>query len=103
MDVKEAVLVAKSYLAEIYTNEGIVNLGLEEVEFDDRSDTWCITLGFSRPWDHPPSPRLNPLAVALGDRIPQPELRRSYKVLRIKDGDGRVESLKNRFGADELN
>ena len=31
-------------------------VGLEEVEFDDESDQWLITIGFSRPWDRPESP-----------------------------------------------
>ena len=95
MDVREAVSVAKSYLANVYTDEGIVNLGLEEVEFDENAGTWCVTLGFSRPWDHPPMPpRNNALAAALGEPT-QPELRRSYKVLRIDNGDGQVESLRD--------
>ena len=103
MDVKEAVAVAKGYLTDVYTDERIVNLGLEEVEFDDRSDTWCITLGFSRPWDRPAPPRQRPLAVAIGEPAPRPELRRCYKVLRVSDETGEVKSLKDRFGADELN
>ena len=102
MDVKEAVAVAKGYLTDIYTGESIVNLGLEEVEFDERSDTWCITLGFSRPWDHPMPRRNRTLALALGEPT-EPELKRSYKVLRVDDDSGEVKSLKDRFGADELN
>ncbi len=101
MDVREAITVAKTYLANVYTGEDIRNLGLEEVEFDEGSDTWCITLGFSRPWDHPPH-RNSPLAITLGEP-PQPELRRAYKVLRVSSGDGSVESLKDRFGTDDRN
>ena len=103
MDVKEAVAVARSYLTDIYTGEAIENLGLEEVEFDDSADAWCITLGFSRPWDRSPQPRPSVLPLTLGEPAPQQELRRSYKVLRINDGDGSVESLKDRFGPDGLN
>ena len=87
MDVKEAVAVAKSYLAEIYTDEAIEHLGLEEVEFDDRSDTWCITLGFSRPWDR---------RVGVMLREPRASAR-SYKVVRIDDDSGEVQSLKDRI------
>ena len=36
MDVKEAVNTAKAYVAELFANEGLSNLGLEEVEFDYR-------------------------------------------------------------------
>ena len=34
MDVKEAVQVAKNYVIELFAEEGIVDVGLEEVDFD---------------------------------------------------------------------
>ena len=92
MDVKEAVAIAKSYLTEVYAEERIINLGLEEVEFDDASDRWNVTLGFSRPWDHP---KRHALAAVQGLEKPSPK--RSYKVIRINDGNGLVESLRGRF------
>ena len=51
MDVKEAAQTAKAYVAELFAGEQITNLGLEEAEFDRLSNTWKITIGFSRPWD----------------------------------------------------
>jgi len=39
MDVKEAVARAKTYLAELYSDERISNVGLEEVELDDQTNT----------------------------------------------------------------
>ena len=51
MQVKEAVANAKQYLADLFREEGLSDLGLEEVEFDESTDSWCVTLGFSRPWD----------------------------------------------------
>jgi len=51
MDVKEAVKRAKQYVAELYEEEGLVNLGLEEIEFDEKAGLWRVTLGFSRPWN----------------------------------------------------
>ena len=50
MDVKEAVRTAKEYLAELFAEETITDVGLEEVVFDDASNEWNITIGFSRPW-----------------------------------------------------
>lgn len=50
MDVKEAVQTAKKYIAELFTEETITNVGLEEVEFNDTSNNWEVTIGFSRPW-----------------------------------------------------
>lgn len=87
MQLKESVALAKRHVGELFADEKIANLGLEEVEFDDRSGEWSITVGFSRPWDQ------NPLLRAVGDRSFQ---RRDYKVVRISDADGRVISVKNR-------
>jgi hypothetical protein len=88
MDVKEAVRRAKEYLDDLFEAEQIANVGLEEVVFEDISNSWKVTIGFSRPWDHK-----NALTAALGNGGPA----RSYKVLRINDDDGRVESLTDRL------
>ena len=88
MEVKEAARAAKTYLIDIFSDEGITNVGLEEVQFDELSKAWNITIGFSRPWDHK-----NTLVAALGsDGRPN----RSYKVIRISDDDGSVLSLTDR-------
>ena len=86
MDVKTASLSAKKYLVDLFEDEGISNVGLEEVEFDELSNSWRITIGFSRPWD-----TKNVLTATLGERNPA----RSYKVVRIDDL-GRVKSLTDR-------
>jgi hypothetical protein len=83
MDVKSAVELAKKHVADLFSNEGLENLGLEEVEYDDARDIWHITIGFSRPWD-----RQYIVGLSTGAR-------RSYKVVTI-DKDGKVLSVKNR-------
>ncbi len=88
MDVKEAARTAKEYVADLYAGEEIMNVGLEEAEFDNRSNDWKITIGFSRPWD-----RKTNLAAALEGGLPA----RSYKVVRIDDDDGHIISLKDRL------
>ena len=88
MDVKEAVRRAKEYLDDLFEAEQIQNVGLEEVVFEDMSNSWKVTIGFSRPWDHK-----NALTAALGNGSPA----RSYKILRINDDNGRVESLTDRL------
>ena len=88
MEVKEAVRTAKAYVTELFAGEEITNVGLEEVQFDESTDDWKITIGFSRPWD-----RRNALTSALTSRC----LGRSYKVLAIDDKTGRVGSLKDRL------
>ena len=87
MDVKQAVVVAKHYVSDLFEDETPMNLGLEEVEFDERANEWHVTLGFSRPWESGGG-----LATALGTA------RRAYKILRIANGDGHVISVKNREG-----
>ncbi len=85
MDVKEAVRLAKQHLASLFSEEGIVNLGLEEVDYDDARQQWHITLGFSRTWD-----RQGPLA-----ELSPAGLKRTYKIVVI-DREGHALSVKNR-------
>lgn len=87
MDVKQAVQTAKEHVVDLFDGEEIDFVGLEEVVFDDESVQWLITIGFSRPWDRPKT-----LSAALREE----PLRRSYKVVRINDSDGKVVSVKDR-------
>lgn len=87
MDVKEAVRTAKAYLGDLYEDEQILNVGLEEVVYEEMSSIWKITIGFSRTWD-----LKGPLVAALVDG----RHARSYKVLRVNDESGKIESLTDR-------
>ena len=94
MDVKEAVKKARTYVADLFQDEGIENVGLEEAVFEDGEDVWKITIGFNRPWD-----RVQVFPVTL-DVVRNPEWkRRSFKVVRIEDGSGKVLSLTHRVPA----
>ena len=86
MDVKEAVRIAKSYVAELFGLEGAENIGLEEVEPDLENGEWLVTIGFSRPWDHS-----NPLFASVAGPP-----RRTYKLVRIRMDDDQVVSVRNR-------
>jgi len=88
MDVKEAVALARGYLKEVFAEERIVHLGLEEVEYDDAQHLWSITLGFSRPLDN-----ISQGTVAAMMGVPQ---RREYKVVKIDDRNKRAIAIKNR-------
>ncbi len=88
MNVKEAVKLAKQHILDLFADENITNLGLEEVEYDEAIQEWTVTLGFSRPWDEP----RNTLASLAESNLP----RRSYKIVRIDDKAGQVKSIKNR-------
>lgn len=88
MDVKEAAKLAKEYVADLFADEGIDNVGLEEIELGDDRRFWEVTVGFSRPWDH------GGLATTI---VGQTGLRRSYKVLRIDNTSGNVASIRDRI------
>jgi hypothetical protein len=90
MDVREAVKRAKTYVAEVFEDDKVTNLGLEEIEYDENSGAWNVTLGFSRSWDTTPQ---NPLSVITGA---DNRLRRTYRVVRVRDTDGEVLSVKLR-------
>lgn len=74
IDVKEAVTIAKSFVAEVLSEEKPYNIGLEEVEFDEASSTWLVTIGFSRPWDIGPFSTLSDAAA-----------RRDYRIVSVSD------------------
>ena len=101
MKVREAVTKAKDYIRDVYTDEGIRFVGLEEVEFDDkgRDHAWRITIGFARPWDCPPT---NVLQEALNQMAmvrrppPRPPIPRTYKLVVLRDADGKILAVKNR-------
>ena len=86
VDAKQAVQIAKKHVAEIFSDEPIANVGLEEVEFDEIKNVWAITVGFSRFWGHP------------GDfvRAFDSDAVRTFKTVRIDDESGRVRSVKHR-------
>ena len=89
MDVKQAVAKAKRYVLELFEDEAITDIGLEEIEFDDVKKLWQVTIGFTRPWDQ------NIGSVLGGTRS------RTYKKILIRDRDHEVLSVKNRTTSQE--
>ena len=98
MDVKEAVKTAKDYVTELFEGEGLENVGLEEVLFDDEAGVWRVTVGFNRPWDNAKNLADAMSAISAGE-LPEWR-RRSFKVVRIQDGTGKVISLTHRVPAE---
>lgn len=86
LQVKEAVSIAKRYVADLFADEGVVGLGLEEVDYDEFRNEWRITLGLSRSQN---AGGLGNLLAAIG---------RQYKVVTI-DSSRKVRSVKNREAA----
>ena len=89
MNVKEAVAAAKTYVIELFAEENISDLGLEEVSFDEQKDQWLVTLGFARPWERAATGFAAMLQAGINPR-------RSYKIVRISDETGTAVSVTNR-------
>lgn len=91
MGVKEAAQVAKATVASLFEDQRISNILLEEVDFEELPETWKITVGFFR------QAEVDSQSVA-GAIVPPllPRRQRSFKVVRIRDRDGQVLSVKHR-------
>jgi hypothetical protein len=86
MEVKKIVKIAKDHILDLFSDENISNLGLEEVEFDEPKNEWKVIIGFSRPWDEPKN-----TFVAISQALLP---RRTYKIVKLSNDDGRVISVK---------
>jgi hypothetical protein len=82
MEVKDAIGAARKHLLEVFQDEGVVNLGLEEVAFDDIAGVWEVTFGFTRAWEMPQNNFQSPS--------------RTYKVITINDDSGKIASIRPR-------
>ena len=87
MVATEAVQAAKEHILELFKDEKIARIGLEELEFKIEDDMWEITIGFQRLWQSDSPARLGNILV--------PPAHRTYKTVCIRD-DGTFFSLKHR-------
>ena len=88
MDIKEAVKTAKQHVVELFEDEGIYYVGLEEIKFETDSHEWLVTVGFERRWDRTPGP-ISAMLV--------PNTKRTYKLVRIDDKNGEILALTDGF------
>jgi len=99
MNVKEAVQTAKEYVAELYADEKVRHIGVEEVVFDEHDDAWKVTIGFFRPWDRD---RALDEKLRLSDILSGAEgdasrwKKRSFKIIQVDNGTGKVRSMTHR-------
>ncbi|WP_075995420.1 hypothetical protein [Salaquimonas pukyongi] len=93
MDVKKAIKIAKTYVADIFSDEKIDHLGLEETGFDESKNVWLITIGFARKWN-PTKIGGASLPTVVG---PNPYENRTFKQVAIDDKSGRVLYVKDRI------
>ncbi len=93
MEVKDAVRSAKAYISDLFGDEGIFEIGLEEVDFDDDGAIWNVTIGFRRKWEKRKKAATRGVASMFQDFDYQD---RWYKMVRIRDADGHVLSVEDR-------
>ena len=88
MDIKEAIKKAISCVNDLFSDEKIEHVGLEEARYNEEEGSWEITIGFSRQWDDSKS---NPV---LSELFVSP--RRYYKIVKIDDASGEVKAIEIR-------
>ena len=93
MEAKDAISIAKDYIADIYNDEGVFNIGLEEIEYND--GTWEVTIGFSRKWDRPPTNIFSNPGIG---HVDHRALARTYKIVEVNEYDKTVRGVRNRTG-----
>jgi hypothetical protein len=91
MEPKEAVSLAKRFVRELFAEENITEIGLEELDYDPDPQTWMVTVGFRRPWARHPETMnsLFPSGFAhLTDRW--------YKQVLVDGNTGYMRSIRDR-------
>jgi hypothetical protein len=88
MSAQQAIDVAKQYVHLLFAGEGIYNVGLEELQYDDVRNIWNVTIGFSRAWD---AAGQSPLAKTMSGDRPN----RTFKTVEISNDSHQVLGLKH--------
>lgn len=103
MEVKQAVSTAKRYISDLLEDEGVANVNLEEVNFDDQAKLWLVTIGYTRREQEQNRSRgpYQDMKDTLREVHGVPQSKRLYKVVKILDPDGKVtgvDMLRTEFG-----
>ena len=100
MNVKEAVVIARNEIKELFASEHPENIGLEEARFysvgdeGDFENAWKITIGFSRPWKHSEGGLQASLsAISMLTSLESHQAAREYKIVWIDDASREVKAL----------
>ncbi len=88
MTPKQAITLAKSWVGDIVAEEGVAQIDLEEIRYDDAKGQWLITVGFYRVTPKANHGGLGGLLVG--------NARKSFKLIRIDDQAETVLSMEHR-------
>lgn len=88
MTPKQAITLAKSWVEDIVAEEGVAQIDLEEIRYDEPRGQWLITVGFYRAPPKGSNAGLGALLVG--------NSRKSFKLVRIDDKSETVLSMEHR-------
>lgn len=94
MDIHEAVRIAKDYCLDVFESENVYHLGLEEIVYDEITDSWNVTIGFTRIWqdeNRQPVQKRSTVGELFG--VTNRADTREFKLVEIGASDGKVKSL----------
>lgn len=89
MERVEAVQAAKRYAKEVFGDEDISRIRLEEINYDAAKDEWQITVGFSYQGSPTQLQKKVGMERTYGNR--------QYKVVHVRDRDGEFVGLTDRM------
>lgn len=95
IDMKTAILLAKRHLQELTEGEGIQNVGLEEIGYDDKTENWEVLLGYNRPLDTYKEIASGTTANAFGAVPTVTRTHRTFKYIKL-DKDGNLIGFKGK-------
>jgi hypothetical protein len=87
MDVKAAIERAKNVIVELFNDDGIGELNLEEVAFNKRKGEWLVVISFLRPLDSSGSGSAASYMAAIRPR--------QKKLVRFNATDGELIAVTN--------
>jgi hypothetical protein len=91
IDIKDAVKAARVFAQQLFDQESLKNLALEEVELDADAGEWLVTLGY----DSPNRKRKTTTGPSLFPTVEELNIR-EYKIFRIAANDGHLVSMRLR-------
>lgn len=95
IEVTAAVKYARQFANDLYQDEDIKHLGLEEVVFDDNSNEWRVTLGYDSYRVKTTETAPNPYSAisTFTSKNVEKETLREYKTFRISAEDGAFKGM----------
>jgi len=86
LTLKDAVKHAKDFIADLYRDDQVTDLMLEEIRLSSDKREWQVTIGFTPPWMH----------RGVGAVLDPHPARRTYKMVNVDAETGEVRDLRMR-------